>query len=146
MFPEAEGIAFLHLDDRVFIHGELELTHHHKGFFVADNHHIWPPEQNFLDGARMVRLQMVDDQIIQRTARQNVLHVFKKLTAAGPVHRVEQSGLFVQQKIGVIGDTSGNGICIFKQGKAVVVGPYPVHILGYISYTIHICSSLRFYA
>ena len=52
-------------------------------------------QQQVADGAGVVRLHMLNDEIIQRPAGQNMVDVFKKDLAHGSVHRVEQGGFAV---------------------------------------------------
>ena len=85
----------------------------------------------------MVRLHVVDDQVVQGLAAQQILDVLQQLAAGGPVHRVEQDALLVQQQIGVVADALGDGVDILKQGQAVVVGAHPVEIVGDRSHAIH---------
>ena len=43
-----------------------------------------------------------------------MLNIFHKLFADGFVHRVEQNGLLVKQKIGIVAHTVRNGINTLK--------------------------------
>ena len=89
----------------------------------------------------MVGLHVVDDQIIQRAAVQQVLDVFQQLAAGRPVDRVKQHGLLIQQQIRVVGHAARDGMDIFKQSKTMVVCADPIKIVRYIAYAVHIFSS-----
>ncbi|MPN22483.1 hypothetical protein SDC9_169866 [bioreactor metagenome] len=49
MLAEAEGITLRHLDGLMCVHSELKLTHQHKRLLVADDYHLWPAKQDFLN-------------------------------------------------------------------------------------------------
>ena len=85
----------------------------------------------------MVWFHVIDDQIIEVPPIQYMFYIFQELTADGPVYRIEQYCGFVEEYIGVIGYTAGNGVDIFKQVKPVVIGSYPVYIVSNGAYTIH---------
>ena len=78
----------------------------------------------------MIRLHVVDDQIIQGAACQNSLHIGDKLAAYGPVGGVKEDGLFVERNICVIGYAVVQGMDVLKQGKTVFIRAYPVEIVG----------------
>ena len=85
----------------------------------------------------MIRLHVVDDEVIQGTATQHSLHIVNELAAHGPVSGIKQDGLFIQQNIGVIADAVVQGMDILKQGQAVVVGTNPVQIVSDFTVIIH---------
>ena len=62
----------------------------------------------------MVGFHMLNNNIVKAAAAQNMLNIFHKLFADGFVHRVEQNGLIVKQKIGIVTHTVRNGINTFK--------------------------------
>ena len=74
----------------------------------------------------MVGLHVIDDQIVERLACKQIIHVFEQLTAGRPVNGIEQNTVLVEQEVGVIGHTARNGMDIFKQCQSVVVGTDPV--------------------
>ena len=137
MFAKAEGVALPDPDLIMTVHRKAELAHQHESFLGGDDFDLGPADQNFLQRSAVVRLHVVDDQIIQRTVAQKMLHVLHQLTAAGPVNGVKQNGLFIQKKIRVVGNPLGNGMNVLKQGQAVVVGAHPVQPVGYFTNTIH---------
>ena len=75
--------------------------------------------------APWVRFHVVDDQVVQGLAVQQVFQILQQLAAGGPVHGVEQDALLVQQQIGVVADAPGDGVDVLKQGQAVVIGAHP---------------------
>ena len=114
MASEVVSVSFFDLNEFMAVHMETELPHEHKGFFCGDNFHVRPTKKNFLDGSAVIRLHMVDHQVIQNSLAQEMFYIFQKLPAGGPVYRIEQNGLFVQQQISVVGYSAGNWVNIFK--------------------------------
>ena len=72
MSAEAKRIAFLDFHAGMRVDSEAELAHHQKSFFIADDRNLRIAQKHFLDTSRVIRLQMVDDQIIQRTSMQHI--------------------------------------------------------------------------
>ena len=141
MLAEALGIALFDLDQLVTVDVKAELTHEHERLFGRDHLDRRITDQDFLNRSAMVGLHVVDDQIIQRAAVQQVLDVLQQLAAGRPVHSVEQHSLLIQQQVSVIGYAARDGMDIFKQGKAVVVRTDPIQIVRYIAYAVHKVSS-----
>ena len=90
----------------------------------------------------MVRLHVVDHQIIQGPAVQRAHHVFQKLTGNRGVDRVDQGRLVVQDQIGVIGDAAGDREEVFKQRKPTVAAADPNDGITDISRAAHRVSLL----
>ena len=120
------------------VHLKPELAHEHKCLLRGDDLHLRIAKQDLLDGGPVVGLHMIDDQVIQPSPAQEVLHILQELAAGRPVHRVEENGLLVQQQVGVVGHPSGDGMDILKEGQPVIVSPHPVEVLGDVSHAIHL--------
>ena len=86
----------------------------------------------------MVRLHMVNDQIIKMASVKGLLHIFKKYFRNCRVHRIEQHCLLIMKQVGIVGYAARNGINALKHGKAPVVGSHPVQIIGHFSEAVHI--------
>ena len=72
MSAEAKRIAFLDFHAGMRIDSKAELAHHQKSFFIANDRDLRIAQKHFLDTSRVIRLQMVDNQIIQRTSMQHI--------------------------------------------------------------------------
>ena len=107
---------------------------HHGGLRVA--------QHQISQRGGVVGLHVVDEHIVQRSAVQRMLQIFKELGLDGAVHGIQQDGFLVQQQIGVIGHPAGNGIGGLKAGQLPVVPPDPHQILCHLAYTIHRQASL----
>ena len=135
---EAEGVPLLDLDELLVVHGEAELPHEHEGLGGGDDLHVGPADEDLLDGRAVVGFHVVDDQVVQGPVPQQVVQVFHELAADGPVHGVEQDGGFVHEQVGVVAHPPGDGVNVFKQMGAVVVGAHPVQVVGDGADTVHI--------
>ena len=85
---------------------------------------------------------MVHHQVVQRTPGQTVGHVLQEDAVHGLVHRVEQDGFFIQQQVGVVGDTVGHPVNSLKAAEPSVIRADPEQILPNVSDTIHANSLL----
>ena len=137
MLPEGAGVPVLYRDPLMPGGGDAELVQETEGHGGGDQRYPRPPVQHRLKGGTVVGLHVVDDHVIQRPAVQQVLQIFHQLAAGGPVHRVEENGGLVQQKVGIVADPPGDGMDILKQGQPPVVGAHPIKLVGHLAYTIH---------
>ena len=144
VLAEALGIAFPDLDQLVAVDSKAELAHEHERLFGRDHFDRRVADQDLLDRRAVVGLHMVDDQIVQRAAVQQVLDVLQQLAAGRPVYGVKQHGLLIEQQVSVVGYTARDGMDIFKQGKAMIVRTDPIQIVRYIAYAVHTVSSFLF--
>ena len=84
---------------------------------------------------------MVDHHEVQRSPVQHSLYVLDKLPSYSPVCRIEKDCLFVQQYIGIVGHTVIEGMDVFKQGQAPVIGAHPVKVICHFSIVMHMFTS-----
>ena len=91
-----------------------EVFQHDQHLVVGDNGGVRIAEQQLADSCGMVRLHVLNDEIIQGAAAQNMLNVFKEHAGNGCIYCVKQNGFLVQQQIGVIGNTVGHGVNTLK--------------------------------
>ena len=141
VIAKGEGVPLFHLDELVAFNVESKLAHEHKRLGSGNDLHLGPADQDFLDGRAVVGLHVVDEQVVQGPVAQQVVQILQQLAADGPVHGVEQDGGLVQQQIGIIAHTPGDGMDVFKQMGTVVVGPHPVQIISDTAHAVHRCSS-----
>ena len=114
-----------------------ELPEHGLHLGVADDGDLRIPGEKRLYGVGVVRLHMVDDQIIQLPAAQCVLYVFEKRLVHGFVHRVEQHGLLVLQQVGVVRNALRHPVNALEAGKAAVIRADPCQVVGDFSCKMH---------
>ena len=120
---------------------EAELPHEHEGLLSGDHLHLGVAAEDLLHAGSVVGLHVVDHQPVQGLVAQQVVQVVLELAVGGPVYRVKEDGLLVQQQVGVVGNPPGDGVDVFKQVEPVVVGPHPIQIVRYLAHAIHCDSS-----
>ena len=109
-----QGVALLD-DERAAVSVKtVELTDDAECFRVADDLNLRVAQDQFSQGSAVVRLHMVDNDIIQRTARKDVFQILKEQVVDGPVYSIQQNRLLVQQDIGIIGNAPADRVDIFK--------------------------------
>ena len=127
----AAGAEGVHLLDQhgaaVDVEGE-ELLNHLYRLGVADDFHLGIAQNQLLNGAAVVGLHVVDDEIVQPAPVQYVGDVFEELVADALVHSVQQDGFLVQQYVGVVGNAPGDGVDVLKQRQTAVVCADPVQV------------------
>ena len=79
----------MYLNQLMAVNAEAELAHQHERLFRADNLHLRITQKNFLDRGAVIRLHMVDYQVIKRFSLQQIVHIFKQLAAGRPVNSVK---------------------------------------------------------
>ena len=57
---------------------------------------------------------MVDNDVIQCTARKDMFQILKEQVVDGSIYRIQQNRLLVQQDIGIIGNASADRVDVFK--------------------------------
>ena len=77
VLAEGEGVALLHLDALMSVHMEAELPHEHECLLVGDQFHLGMAQQDLLDAGGVIRLQMVDQQVVQLAAIQHIRQIFQ---------------------------------------------------------------------
>ena len=118
--------------------GAVELADHVQDLAVADDGGLGMAEHHIAQSGGVVGLHVVDEDIVQFTTAQSILQIFKELGLDGPVHRVKQHGLLIQQQVGVEGHPTGNRMGALEQGVLAVVSADPNQIFGDMTDTVHI--------
>lgn len=142
VFAEREGVKFV---DNLFFRiakVKLELIHHLEGLLGGDNGGFRMGLMHQADGGAVIRLHMVDDDVIEWTAGKGLFNIVQVLIAIIPVDGIEDRGFFVQQHVGVVGHAAGDGENVFEKGGAVVIGTDPVEIVTDFANVIHKISFL----
>ena len=97
MHTAAEGIPLVHdLAHAIHVKGEI-LFHHDGKLLIADYLHVRiTPHQLFKRGA-VIRLHMMDDDVIQVPSGERVRNVLEEYAADSGVYGIKQDRLLVQQ-------------------------------------------------
>ena len=106
------------------IHAE-ELINHGSNLFVAYDFGIRISEKKLGESGRMVRLHVLNNYKVQLAACQSMFYILEEYASYCLIYCIEKHCGVVQQKIGVIGNSSRNGVHTFKHGQTSVVGADP---------------------
>ena len=142
VFSGAECVAFFYNDLFLFQVKAEELVDHREGFGVADDLHFRVAQRQFIDHGAVVRLHVVDDQVVKRSAVQDSLYIFQELASYGVICGIKKNGFLVHQQIGVVGHSVRERENIFEQFDPAVACAHPVQIFCDFSVAVHIKSSL----
>ena len=93
------------------------------------------------EGAAVVRLHVVDHDIVQGPSVEEMAHIFHEQVPDHRVHRINDRRLLVVNEIAVIGDPLGNGNQVFKPGGDEIVPANPVNIFRYLLFIMHSLAS-----
>ena len=89
-------------------------------------------------GRAVVRLHVVDDDVIQTPAIQQVIQVIVEHANHGIVHRIQHYGLLIIDKIRIIRHSLGHRDGPLEHGQLPVVAADPIHIFLDFSIAVHL--------
>ncbi len=115
VLPQGQLLPLLHHQGPIPVVQPGESRQHGEGLGVAHQLHVWVLVRQDADAARVIRLHVVDDQVIWGAALQDLLQVGQPLLQLPGVHRVQHRRLLVQDHPGVVADAVGHGVLAFKQ-------------------------------
>ena len=122
MPPGGEGVPLLHGEAAVRDVGVEKLADHGDGFRAGHHLGLGVGAEHRSQGGAVVRLHVVDNNVVQGPALKGMLQVLVEMRPHGAVRRVQQDGLLVPDQIGVVADAPGDGEHVFKQAQPPV-GP-----------------------
>ena len=133
----AEGIPLFHdLRHAIYVKCEI-LLHHDSQLLVADDLHIRIAADKFLQSRTVVRLHMMDNDIVQMAAVQGFFNIFKKHSSDSCIDCIKQNSLLVKEQIRVVGNSSRYRIHALKHCQASVVRADPDQVICHFSEAIH---------
>ena len=115
MLAQIQRISFSHHDAAIREIGSKEILHHSKGFGGGYNFRLRIGLGKIQNVGRVIRLHMLDDQIIRHSCAQGVLDIIQPLVGESAVYGIHDGDFFIQDRIGVIGDAIRHFILSFKQ-------------------------------
>ena len=137
MPSRAERIAFGN-GNCAIVHGRAEkLREHDVGFAVAHDFDGGVAQNQLLDAGAVVRLHVVDNEVVEAAPGQRMGEIFVKLAADRTIHRVHQDGLFVQHQIGIVRNAVVQREHVFKQAEPPVRRADINGIPGDLSLAVH---------
>ena len=137
MLAEGQPISLLGGDPLPGDGGKTELVHKPQSSQSRHDLGLRPSLGHRPQPGPVVRLQMVEDDVVQPPAIQQVLHILHQLGGRRPVHTVKKDGLLVQQQVGIVAHPPGDGVDVLKQGGPPVIGPHPPKVRGDLSHIVH---------
>ena len=87
---------------------------------------VIPPDQS--DGTRMVRLHVVDDQVVDRPIAEDGAYLFEVGVEVAGFDGIYQGGFLVGDQVGVVRDPFRQGPHAFEQSSGAVVHSYVVDV------------------
>ena len=123
---QVERVALLDLVQPV---GDAVISGQHaEGLFVADDLHIGIDLAQQADAAGVVRLHVIDHQIVQLAAVEQLSHALEEEVGIADVDRIDQHGLVVDDQIRVVGHAPGERPQVFKQCFLAIVYAYVINV------------------
>ena len=103
VFTKGKRVAFAD-DNDVFFVDVVELVEQREGLFVAYERNIGIIATNQRNGRRMIRLDVMDDIVIQRAVAEGSAHFGHEVIRLMRIHRIEQGSFFILCQIGIVGN------------------------------------------
>ena len=110
---------------------------HRLDLCIADDGRLRVFRGDVADGRGVVRFHVGDDKVVEFPVSQLVGKVLEEAVADGLVNGVEQDGLLVFNKVGVIRHAVGHAVDALEEREAPVIRTYPDHIVRYTLGAIH---------
>ena len=132
MGAQGEGVSLLHGDGTGRpVAGEV-LGQHGEGLGVAHQLHGGEFLQQEADAAGVVRLQVLDHQVVGGAALELGGHILQPLVRRPAVHGVHDGHLFVQDQVGVVGHAVGDRVLALKKVDGGIVRADIADGIGYV--------------
>ena len=118
---QGEGVPLLHGDGPVGPAAGEVFGQHGEGLGVAYHLHLREFLQQKPDAARVIRLQVLNHQIVGAAALELGVHILQPPVRRPAVHGVHDGNLFVQDQVGVVGYAVGDGVLALKKVDGGIV-------------------------
>ena len=137
VMPQIQDIPLLDGDHPLLHREVVELGHQAKGLAVAHQLHAGVAAAELLDVGAVVRLHVVDDQVVRLPVAQGGGHILQILGGHAGVGGVQNGYLLIQDHIAVVGYPIGHREHILKESQAPVTGADPDHAVGHRADILH---------
>ena len=121
VMAQGQSVAFLDDDAAVSIVCAEELLHHDKGLGGRYNFSGGVCLGKGIDGTGVVRLHVLDNQVVRCTITQCGGDLGDPLVSKVGVNGVHHNGLVVHDQIGVVGHAVRDAILAFKEIHCVII-------------------------
>ena len=130
MLSQRQGIALTDHNPAAFEVVTEELLHHGESLGGGNHRGLGIDLQEVHNIGRMIRLHVLNHQIVRLPAVQDGLQIVQPLVGEIPIHGVHNGDLLVQNHIGIVGHAVGNHILSLEQVYLMVVNAHIADILG----------------
>ena len=131
MPAQGEGVPLLDSSGGIGA-GGVELGQHLDGLGAGHQLHVRVPLRQGADAPGVVRLQVLDHQVVGLPPGQGGLQLLQPLPGPPLVHGVHHGHLLVQDHIGVVGDPVGHRVLALKQVDVGIVHPHIADGVGQV--------------
>ena len=122
VLAQIQNVAVSHFDGLADLDVREVLSNHLEGLLVAYHYRLGVLLHEGLDGSGMVRLHVLDDQIIRSHAPQSQFDVLQPLLSLPLVDGIHDRDLVIDDGVGIVSHTVGHDILALEQVDIVVVG------------------------
>ena len=143
MFSEGELVPLLHQEPSLLRKSIEKLLYHLEGLCIGYDECGGIPPEHLIDQGAVVRLHMVDDEIVELPPGEGVFHIFKVLAPDGLIATVEKRSLLIQDEIGIVAYAAVQRKEVLEEMKPPVLHADIDDVICYISGRMHFESPLR---
>ena len=118
---QGELVPLLHREGGGEVQPREVLGKEREGLGPAHEFHLRPALHHRLNAGGVVRLDVVDDEVVRLPAREGGFQVFQVLRALVVVHGVQDGHLLVQDHVGIVGHAVGDHILALEEIDVVIV-------------------------
>ena len=107
------------------------------GLCTAHNRSLRVAEQHFGERSAVIRLHVVYDDVVERTAVQHSLDVFEEYPANCVIYGIEQDGLLVHNQVRIVGNAERNRVAVLKLSESTVAGSEIPERIAHLNCLMH---------
>ncbi len=127
MLAERQSVALFYHQPAVCVVGSKELLHHAERLRGCDNGCARVPRKECCDVGRVVRLHVLDHQVVRRASRQRAVQVLLPCRRDVCVNGVHDGNLFVQNDVGIVSHAL-DPVLLLKQAQLGVVNADSINV------------------
>ena len=129
VLTQGQGAHFPYHNPAVLKAGAEKGAHHGECLGGGNNCGFREDLHKVGDVGGMVRLHMLNNQIIRLSALEHILDVVQPFMGEILVHRIHDRDLFVQNHVGIVGHAIGNPVLTLKQVHLMIIDTHIANII-----------------
>ena len=133
---KAQGLPILYHQAAVRVVHAEELLHKSKCPGIAHNHCLWISLRKKCDVGGVVRLHMLDDEIVRLSAAKGFPDIGKPLLAKVLVHVIHDSHLIIQDDIAIVSHAVRHHILSLEKINLMIINAYVNNTVCYIKHSL----------